>query len=331
MDNLTHTAIGLFLSRAGLNRWTPAATPILLLAANAPDIDIVTLSGGSLNYLHFHRHLTHSLIAMPVLAAAAVLLVRVLWRKPLPWLAAFAAAMVGLASHLLLDLTNMYGVRLLLPFSQEWQRLDLNSVVDLWIWAALLLGILGPYIGRLVGGEITSGTLRDRHPGRGGAIFALSFVLLYDCGRAVLHTRAVAILESRIYQGAVPARVAALPNEVNPLRWKGLVETADFYAVEDVDLAADFDPTRATYLPKPDPDPAIDAARRTRTFQEFLRFVQYPFWRVEPVPDAEGVKEVVLTDMRFQTFVARARVNSNLQVLAESFQLGVSRPNTAER
>jgi len=66
MDNLTHTAIGLFLSRAGLNRWTPAATPILLLAANAPDIDIVTLSGGSLNYLHYHRHLTHSLIAMPV-------------------------------------------------------------------------------------------------------------------------------------------------------------------------------------------------------------------------------------------------------------------------
>jgi hypothetical protein len=23
LDNLTHTAIGLFLSRAGLNRWTP--------------------------------------------------------------------------------------------------------------------------------------------------------------------------------------------------------------------------------------------------------------------------------------------------------------------
>src|SRR5271157_6305162 len=60
MDPLTHTATGLFLSRIGLKRWTPLATPILLLAANAPDIDIVTASGGSLSYLHYHRHLTHS-------------------------------------------------------------------------------------------------------------------------------------------------------------------------------------------------------------------------------------------------------------------------------
>jgi len=35
MDPLTHTATGLFLSRIGLKRWTPLATPILLLAANA--------------------------------------------------------------------------------------------------------------------------------------------------------------------------------------------------------------------------------------------------------------------------------------------------------
>ena len=61
MDPLTHTATGLLLSRAGLNRWTPLATPILILAANAPDIDVVTAAGGSLNYLHYHRHLTHSL------------------------------------------------------------------------------------------------------------------------------------------------------------------------------------------------------------------------------------------------------------------------------
>ena len=65
MDQLTHTAVGLFLSRAGLKRWTPLATPILLLAANAPDIDIVTAAGGSLNYLHYHRHLTHSLLGCP--------------------------------------------------------------------------------------------------------------------------------------------------------------------------------------------------------------------------------------------------------------------------
>jgi len=117
MDPLTHTATGLFLSRAGLKRWTPLATPILLLAANAPDIDIVSGLGGSLNYLHYHRHLTHALAAMPVMAILPVLLVRAVARKPVRWWGAFAAAMVAVAVHLLLDLTNVYGIRLLLPFS----------------------------------------------------------------------------------------------------------------------------------------------------------------------------------------------------------------------
>ena len=51
MDNLTHTAVGLFLNRAGLGRDVPHAGWILLLAANIPDIDIVSAAGGALSYL----------------------------------------------------------------------------------------------------------------------------------------------------------------------------------------------------------------------------------------------------------------------------------------
>src|SRR5438132_8445371 len=128
MDNLTHTAIGLFLARAGLRRLSPYATPMILLAANAPDVDILSASRGSLNYLHFHRHMTHSLIAMPVMALIPVLLVRFVGRKQVHWAGAFFAALIAVASHLLLDLTNVYGIRLFLPFSAEWLRLDLTSV-----------------------------------------------------------------------------------------------------------------------------------------------------------------------------------------------------------
>src|ERR1035438_789659 len=120
MDPLTHTATGLFLSRVGLKRWTPLATPILLLAANAPDIDVVTSAGGSLSYLHYHRLLTHSLVAMPVMALLTVALVRVVSRKKIHWTGAFFAALIAVATHLLLDLTNTYGIRLLLPFSARW-------------------------------------------------------------------------------------------------------------------------------------------------------------------------------------------------------------------
>jgi inner membrane protein len=332
MDPLTHTATGLFLSRVGLGRWTPRALPILLLAANAPDIDIVSAAGGSLNYLHYHRHLTHSLAAMPVLALLAVLVVRVASRKPVHWLGAFFAALIAVASHLLLDFTNSYGLRPWLPFSGEWLRLDLTAVIDIWIWAVLLLGIAGPFVARLVGSEVSSGTVREKNPGRGFAIFALAFLLLYNCGRGVLHARAVAELESRLYGGSsVPLRVAALPYPANPLRWRGLVETEDFYDVEDVNLAGEFDPTRGMIFHKPEPNPALEAARRTVAIQEFLRFARFPLWRITPVPEPENGQRVEVLDMRFGTplapgFLASAVLDSSLRAVETSFTFGAARP-----
>ena len=266
-----------------------------------------------------------------VMALLPVLVVWAVARKPIHWLGAFFAALIAVASHLLLDLTNMYGVRLLLPFSPEWQRLDVTAVIDLWIWGVLLLGVAGPLVARLVGSEISSGTARDRHNGRGLAIFGLIFLLLYNCGRAVLHTRAVASLDSRIYQEASPLRVAALPDPANPLKWKGLVETRDFYAVADLNLTAEFDPTHATIFHKPDPDPALDAARRTATFVEFLRFSQFPLWRVSPVSEPENGKLVEVLDLRFGSpiapgFMASAVLSGKLQVLETHFQWGAVRP-----
>jgi inner membrane protein len=331
LDNLTHTAIGLFLSRAGLNRLTPYATPILLLAANAPDIDIVTLAGGSLSYLHYHRHLTHSLIAMPAMALLCVAVVRLVARKPIRWVGAFLAALLGVASHLLLDWTNTYGVRLLLPFSARWLRLDLVNVFDLWIWAALLIAVAAPFLGRLVGSEIASGSGRTPHHGRGFAWFALLFVLFYDCGRGVLHRRALATLDSRVYQGAPPSQIFAAPDAANPWTWRGVVETSDFFAVADVDLNGEFDPTRAVIYHKPDPDPAIDAARRDPVVAGFLEFSQLPLWRISPAPEPENAKTVEIFDLRFGTpaspgFMAHAIVNSRLQVIESWHRFGRPRP-----
>jgi inner membrane protein len=313
-----------------LNRLTPRATPILLLAANAPDVDIVALSGGSLNYLHWHRHLTHSLVAMPVMALLAVAAVRAAGRKPIPWFSAWAAALVGVASHLLLDWTNAYGIRLLLPFSGRWLRLDLTSLFDPWILAMALLAVIGPIVAGLVGSEISSGTAKPRRQGRGFAWFALAFLLFYTYGRSVLHARAVSTLDSRVYQGRAAARVAAFPS-ANPWRWHGLVEAPDFVATADVSSGEEFDPLRATIFHKPNPDPAIDAARRTHTFQEFLQFSQFPLWRVSPAPDMENARLVEVLDMRFGNplapgFMASAVVDSRGRVVREDFQWGLPRP-----
>ena len=81
------------------------------------------------------------------------------------WTGAFFAALIAIATHLLLDLTNTYGIRLFLPFSSKWQRLDLTNVFDLWIWSVFLICIAAPFLGRLVGSEIAALAGR-RLPGR---------------------------------------------------------------------------------------------------------------------------------------------------------------------
>ena len=331
MDNLTHTAIGLFLSRIGLGRWSPGGTAIVVVAANIPDIDVVSAAGGPLTYLAYHRHLTHSLLLMPVMALAAVAVVRLARRKPVRWAWAFWAALIAVASHLALDWTNVYGIRLLLPFSSEWLRADTTSVVDLWIWAVLALCIIGPFLARLVGSEISSGAAKERHHGRGFAWFALLLVLFYNGGRRVLHARAVASLASRMYDGAVPLRTAAMPDVVNPLKWRGIVETPGAFVIQEVNLATDPGNGRGTIFHKPEAEPAMDVARRTEAFQGFLRFAQYPLWRVTPYAGMEDGKLVEVFDMRFGTplapgFVARAVVDSRMRVVESSFQFGAVRP-----
>ncbi len=328
MDNITHTLTGLMLSRAGLNRISPEATWVLLLAANAPDIDVSSALGGSLTYLHYHRYLTHSLLLLPVMAAACVLAVRLLARRPIAWKQAYVVALIGVASHLLLDLTNVYGVRLLLPFSARWFRLDITNVIDLWIWGALLLAFLAPLLAKLVQSEM--GGAQKRYPGRASAVAALAFLLLYDGSRFILHERAVATLESHVYGGSPPRRVAAVPGPFSLLRWRGVIETANSYRIQEVNLAEDFDAAGGREFFKAEGSAAIDVANRTEAFREFLRFSQYPLWQTS-AGEGENAVQVQAMDMRFADpsspgFVVTVELDRQLQVRRAWFTFGDPRP-----
>jgi inner membrane protein len=324
MDPLTHSLTGLALSRAGLNRWSPYAGWILLFAANAPDIDIVALAGGSTEYLHYHRHITHALLAIPLLALGPLILVRLAARKPLGGKRAYAVSIAGVASHGLLDWTNTYGVRLFLPFSADWFHLDIVNLFDLWIWTALLFAALAPALARLVSSEI--GAVPGS--GRRVAIFALAFFACYGFLRYVSNRRAVAVLESRLYEDSAPLRAAALPGPWNPFRWTGLVETAGFYSLVEVDLRKEFDPTAGRVFYKPEPraaeEEAWNAARGTEAFQVFLEFSRFPLRRFLPVDEPEGALRVEVNDLRFGAppaprFVAAAVVDQSGRVLRSWF------------
>jgi len=133
MENLTHTLVGLMLARIGLEKTTVRGAGMMMLAANAPDVDAVFWFGGTLPYLAYHRTYTHSLPFLPLVALLPMLLVRAQfsWRS-------YLASMLAVLSHLLLDWTNSYGIPLALPFSDHRFRLDTVNLIDIWVWAILL-------------------------------------------------------------------------------------------------------------------------------------------------------------------------------------------------
>ena len=309
MDNLTHSLVGVMLSRAGLNKGLPRAGWLLLMAANAPDVDVITAVAGAGVYFEHHRAITHALIGIPFVAVLPVLVMRYVFRQPLPWVRAWIVSLIAVASHVALDFTNAYGIRLFLPFSDEWPALDITSVVDVWIWAALLLAASAPAISRLVSSEIGA----RKTSGRGWAIFALVFILLYDIGRYFLHQRVIEVQQGRVYEGAAPRRVLAFPLYVNPLSWRGYVETDQFWAVNGVNLAQEFDPTTGRLFYKPETTPAIEAARATPVFRHFLKFSKAPLCRSAPADDPPNHTEVECRDLRFG-FAVTALVDEGVVV-----------------
>jgi inner membrane protein len=297
MDNLSHSLTGLALARAGLNRLTPRATLLLLLSANIPDIDIVALGKSQFAYLEVHRGLTHSLVAIPLLALACVLLVAAIYRQRLPWLQAWLACCAGVVSHLLLDWTNNYGIRLLLPFSRHWSHLDINSLTDGPILAVLGLAAVWPWLSGLVSGEI--GDVK-KSTGRGIAIAGLLFCGGFDVCRCYLHHRAVAQLEARLYAGAPPLQAAALPEPIDPLLWRAIVKTKSTWLEFNLSALGPLNTGSAQSFFRVSLPEAIANVKRTPEFAYFIYFARFPVWSVQPVALSGGTgTRIELTDLRF--------------------------------
>jgi membrane-bound metal-dependent hydrolase YbcI (DUF457 family) len=304
----------------------------LILASIAPDLDgASTLLGPSL-YLRFHDALTHSLVATPLLALASVAIVWMATRRApragphIGWPAALAAALVGIVCHLGLDSATSQGVRLLYPFSAGIARLDWVAWFDIVIWGVFALAIAGPFLARLVGHEITSGSIRPKWPGRGSPIAALLFAGMYLWGRSVCHDRAVAQLSEWNFAGEPAVRLAALPDLLSPIRWRAVVETQDAFATATLNLARDFDSSRATIYHKPDPDAAIDAASQTPGLRAFLPFARFPLWRSIPAAEPENASLITVTDLASGApgsggLEGEALVTQSLKVLSVSIRL----------
>lgn len=294
MDNLTHSLTGLMLARAGLGKTTErGGTLMLVLAANAPDLDGLTLFGGRGMYLTYHRSYPHALALLPVMALLSLVLAHWIRGAAVTW-KTWLACCIGVLSHLALDFSMVYGVRLFLPFSSRMPHMDITGLIDPWFFLVFAIAVAAPWLAGLVNSEIRGS--RAAGPKRAWAIFALVTLCGYDGFRYAAHQRALALMGSRIYEGGPAQRIAAFPASSNPLEWRGVVETGSAVLNIPIHLDQEFDPGQAEVdYPAPD-SPAVEAARASPQLQPFLRFNQLPFWKVTPVDSGTRVD---LIDMRF--------------------------------
>jgi hypothetical protein len=184
-----------------------------------------------------------------------------------------------------MDLCQSAGVELFWPFSTRRFALDWVAPLDLWILAILLAGIFLPALSGLVTEEIG---VKSKGPrGKVGASLALATTILYFVLRFVLHGNALAAIESRTYRGESPRKAAAFPESASPFRWHGILETES--ALHDFEMevgpAASFEPDSAVTSYKPEPSPALDAARDTAVARRFLQVARFPKATVEKTPE----------------------------------------------
>src|SRR5437899_10746163 len=84
MDNATHTLFALTLARTPLGRAGRGTTAALVIASNAPDLDIVGAARGGISYLAWHRGPTHGplgIVGLGVATAGLVWIGRRVWNR----------------------------------------------------------------------------------------------------------------------------------------------------------------------------------------------------------------------------------------------------------
>jgi membrane-bound metal-dependent hydrolase YbcI (DUF457 family) len=314
MEPVTHLLASTALARSAFDR-TRLAIPAALVAGAAVDLDWLSQLGGAGAYLNYYRVATHSLVGAATVATATALVFWQLSRRDAKRPASFAPLLaVSLAAallHLLFDVLNPHGVALLWPFNSMRYAWDLADMLDPLLLAILLLGWLIPTLLRLVTEEIGA---RAEHKGpRRWAAGALVVVALYCGARWYWHGNAVARLDTSVYHGAPPLRVAALPDYPSPLRWRGLAETENtFEEVEAPGTAGGyFDAERSTTLFKPAYSLALENAQKSAAVQRYVAASRFPLARVEPLSESDGFPRggfrVTVRDLRFSEHTVLVR------------------------
>ncbi|MEW6323379.1 MAG: metal-dependent hydrolase [Acidobacteriota bacterium] len=294
MDPVCHTLTGAALAEAGLKRRTALGTATLLLAANAPDIDVAVFATDTLA-VYVRRGWTHGVLALAVLPAVLAGLMLALdralerrHRPPANLAGLLQLSYLGALSHVLLDWLNSYGIRLLMPFSGRWFYGDALYIVDPWMYMWLGGGVVAARWAARRGPSASTGAARA------GLAVAGVYILLALGLNAWARAEVRQGLERA---GRGGARFMVTPIPVNPFVREVVVDTGNRYekGVVWFEPWPHFRPLGYGIDINAD-DAEARAAAATPAARQFLAWSRFPFFILDRSGDGTSV---LLNDYRY--------------------------------
>ena len=228
MDTITHALSGALIARAtaATDGTIPLSRRIALgtVAAAFPDSDILLSLGSPIDYLLYHRGLTHSLLVLPAWAVLLAWLAARLWRDPGGWRPYFGVTALGIGIHIAGDVITSFGTMVFAPLSDLRVAMGTTFIIDLYFTGIIALGLAASRLWR---------------SSRAPAAVALSVLVCYVGFQAMLHRQAIeAGREYARAHNLFAARVAALERPLSPFNWRLIVARGDEQYYADVNLRA---------------------------------------------------------------------------------------------
>jgi inner membrane protein len=297
VDPVTHTLTGVTAANAFFRRRVgPEAVPILAVAANLPDLDASSYFVGGPRALLLRRTFGHSLLLIPIWAAALALILGFLYPR-IRWRTRFGLALLGCAMHLFFDLINSFGVVLLWPLSDWRPELAIVFILDFILTGLLAAPLIAAVVKRL----------RPRLVALSRLSAASVAIYLALCG--VSRAMAVRTLAAAAAaHGITPSFACVFPEPLGPHRWRGVVREGDLYHLYLLhEPSGRADP--AGKVRSFDGDARVEAAKTSPVGQQLGTFFKAPVWQVKegggPAGGARGDPGALVAayDLRFRTLV----------------------------
>jgi len=232
MDPLTHVlASGLAVKVIARNNTTRGNSlhtrdPLIIaaIASIFPDIDYLSFWINPLLFIaDWHRSITHSLLMAPLWAMfLTILIVLVLPRLRPAVKIVYLFSIIGLLSHILLDILTVYGTEVLFPLSDMSVSLATTFVIDPYFTIIIAIALF------------ISLKLHTRLPAFIGAVL----LLIYISCQWQLKMSAIQIAHvSDTERMTAVSKLFALPQPFSPFHWRLIVQHDHEYSTALLDIS----------------------------------------------------------------------------------------------